>query len=117
MSTLIRRNTLHLHQAFDTPFATPAMQEYIGENSTGLGAKSILDDNFDANNFNNLPTVDYWIKHNLKRVAALDSVNVTLTPTELKGLLENQSVTTSSSPSGCHYGHYKVLIDNEDMLK
>eukprot|EP00957_Ditylum_brightwellii_P022060 1664097-Ditylum_brightwellii.AAC.1 len=34
MSTLIRRNKLHLHQAFGTPFATPAMQEYIGENGT-----------------------------------------------------------------------------------
>eukprot|EP00957_Ditylum_brightwellii_P173026 13173155-Ditylum_brightwellii.AAC.1 len=43
ISTLIRRNKLHLHQAFDTPFAITEMQEYIGENSTGLGAKDILD--------------------------------------------------------------------------
>eukprot|EP00957_Ditylum_brightwellii_P193185 14710093-Ditylum_brightwellii.AAC.1 len=59
MLTLIWRNKLHLRQAFDTPFAAPAMQEYIGENGTDLGAKDILDSNFDANNFNNLPVVNY----------------------------------------------------------
>eukprot|EP00957_Ditylum_brightwellii_P005797 441966-Ditylum_brightwellii.AAC.1 len=30
MSTLIRRNKLHLHQAFDTPFAKKEMQNNIG---------------------------------------------------------------------------------------
>eukprot|EP00957_Ditylum_brightwellii_P050682 3842367-Ditylum_brightwellii.AAC.1 len=117
MLTLIQRNKLHLHQAFDTPFAKTEMQEYIGENGIGLGTKDILGGNFNSNNFNNLPAVNYWIKYNLKRVAAPDSVHITLTPAELKGLLEKQSETTSSSPSGYHYGHYKVLIDNEDMLQ
>eukprot|EP00957_Ditylum_brightwellii_P153213 11661213-Ditylum_brightwellii.AAC.1 len=30
MSALVRRNKLHLHQAYDTPFAQKDMQDYIG---------------------------------------------------------------------------------------
>eukprot|EP00957_Ditylum_brightwellii_P099504 7579556-Ditylum_brightwellii.AAC.1 len=110
MSTLIKRNKLHLHQSFDTPFATQTMQEYIRENGTGLGAKEILDGNFDPNQFDNLPAVNYWIKHNLRRTAAQDSVDINLTKEELKSMLKKQSESMSSSPSGQHYGHYKVLI-------
>eukprot|EP00957_Ditylum_brightwellii_P144556 11011468-Ditylum_brightwellii.AAC.1 len=73
MSKLIQRNKLHLHQAFDTPFALSTMQEYIGENGTGLGAKEILDGDFDPNKYENLPAVNYWIKNNLCRVAAPNS--------------------------------------------
>eukprot|EP00957_Ditylum_brightwellii_P086899 6613733-Ditylum_brightwellii.AAC.1 len=62
MSKLIQRNKLHLHQAFDTPFALSTMQEYIGENEPGLGTKEILDGDFDPNKYKNLPAVNYWIK-------------------------------------------------------
>eukprot|EP00957_Ditylum_brightwellii_P195942 14929498-Ditylum_brightwellii.AAC.1 len=30
MSRLLRRNQLHLHQAWDTPFANDPLKEYIG---------------------------------------------------------------------------------------
>eukprot|EP00957_Ditylum_brightwellii_P053866 4080807-Ditylum_brightwellii.AAC.1 len=66
MSTLIKRNKLHLHQAFDTPFARKELQYYIEENGTEKGAKEILEGKFDPNNFDNLPAVNYWIKNNLK---------------------------------------------------
>eukprot|EP00957_Ditylum_brightwellii_P137657 10493843-Ditylum_brightwellii.AAC.1 len=82
LSTLIKQNKLHLHHAFDTPFAEADMQQYIGENGTGKG--------------------------NLGWTAAANSVNVKLTVEELKSLLKKQSKTTSSSLSGQHYGHYKA---------
>eukprot|EP00957_Ditylum_brightwellii_P057000 4319649-Ditylum_brightwellii.AAC.1 len=88
MLTLIKRNKLHLHQAFDTPFARKELQDYIGENGAEKGAKEILDRQFDPNNFNNLPAVNYWIKNNLRRVAAPNSVNILLTVEELKSLLK-----------------------------
>eukprot|EP00957_Ditylum_brightwellii_P052216 3959380-Ditylum_brightwellii.AAC.1 len=34
MLTLIKRNKLHLHQAFNNPFTKKEMQDYIGENGT-----------------------------------------------------------------------------------
>eukprot|EP00957_Ditylum_brightwellii_P028207 2129617-Ditylum_brightwellii.AAC.1 len=93
------------------------MQDYIGENRTENSAKEIVEENFEPNNFDNLPAVNYWIKNNLKQVAAPDSVNITLTVEELKSMFKRQCKTTSLSPSGHHYGHYKVLLDNEDMLQ
>eukprot|EP00957_Ditylum_brightwellii_P040336 3052478-Ditylum_brightwellii.AAC.1 len=93
------------------------MQESIGENGTGLGAKEILDGDFDPNKYESLPAVNFWIKNNLRRVAALNSVQITLPVEELKGLLKKQCETMSLSPSGQHYGHYKVLLDKEDMLQ
>eukprot|EP00957_Ditylum_brightwellii_P060778 4614553-Ditylum_brightwellii.AAC.1 len=26
-----------------------------------------------------------------------------------------QDETTSASPSGCHYGHYKAILDHDDL--
>eukprot|EP00957_Ditylum_brightwellii_P075803 5761211-Ditylum_brightwellii.AAC.1 len=90
MTNLIRQNKLHLHQAFDTPFASSPMKECIGENGTGQGAKEILEGKFNPNKFNNLPAVNYWIKHHLRRVATPNSVPISLTVDELKSLLKRQ---------------------------
>eukprot|EP00957_Ditylum_brightwellii_P133682 10192337-Ditylum_brightwellii.AAC.1 len=43
MSTLVRWNKLHLHQASDTPFAKKELEDYIGEFSISCGAQEILD--------------------------------------------------------------------------
>eukprot|EP00957_Ditylum_brightwellii_P004962 377912-Ditylum_brightwellii.AAC.1 len=76
------------------------MQNYTREFGTSDGAQDILDGQFDQNNFNHLPAVNYLIKHNLCRVAAANSVNIKLLVKELKGRLKKQNETTSSSPSG-----------------
>eukprot|EP00957_Ditylum_brightwellii_P120895 9220547-Ditylum_brightwellii.AAC.1 len=117
MSTLIKQNKLQLHQSFDNPLATQTIQEYIGENGTGHGVKEILDGNFGPNQFDNLSAVNYWIKHNLRRTAAQDLVDINLIKEELKSMLKKQSKSMSSSLSGRHYGHCKVLIDNNNMLQ
>eukprot|EP00957_Ditylum_brightwellii_P054803 4153025-Ditylum_brightwellii.AAC.1 len=107
MSTLVNCNKLYLHQACDTPLAKKDMQDYIGEHRTGEGAREILAGNFDPNSFDNLSAVNYWIKNNLKHVAAANSIKITLMVEELKILLKKQNKGTSSSPSRWHYGHYK----------
>eukprot|EP00957_Ditylum_brightwellii_P054939 4163596-Ditylum_brightwellii.AAC.1 len=65
MSWLVARNKLHLHQALDTPFAQDEMLKYIGELGKGEGVAEIPDGKFDPNQFDNLPAVNYWIKHNI----------------------------------------------------
>eukprot|EP00957_Ditylum_brightwellii_P189869 14454745-Ditylum_brightwellii.AAC.1 len=117
MSTLVNCNNLHIHQAYDTLFAKKEMQDYIGKYGTGEVTREILVGNFDPNKYDNLPAVNYWIKNNLKCVAAANLVKITLMVEELKRLLKKQNEGTSSSPSGQHYGHYKVLIDYEDILE
>eukprot|EP00957_Ditylum_brightwellii_P187170 14255245-Ditylum_brightwellii.AAC.1 len=76
MQTLIKRDKLHLHQAFDTTFPTEVMQNYIGRFGVGKGAQDILDRNFDPNVQENLPAVHYWIKHHLRQVVDMDSINI-----------------------------------------
>eukprot|EP00957_Ditylum_brightwellii_P171641 13067522-Ditylum_brightwellii.AAC.1 len=61
MLRLLRRNQLHLHQAWDTPFANGMLKEYIGSYGLGSGAQDILDDNFNPNVANNLPAVNFWL--------------------------------------------------------
>ena len=46
---LLLCNKLHLHQAWDTPFATGPLKEYIGDYGIGAGAQDILEGNFDPN--------------------------------------------------------------------
>eukprot|EP00957_Ditylum_brightwellii_P105659 8057534-Ditylum_brightwellii.AAC.1 len=54
MSRLLRCNQLHLHQAWDTPFANGPLKEYSSNYGLGSGAQDILDGNFDPNVANNL---------------------------------------------------------------
>eukprot|EP00957_Ditylum_brightwellii_P078117 5938669-Ditylum_brightwellii.AAC.1 len=55
MTRLLCRNQLHLHQAWDTPFANGPLKEYIGDYGLGRGAQDILDGKFDHNVADNLP--------------------------------------------------------------
>eukprot|EP00957_Ditylum_brightwellii_P040170 3040043-Ditylum_brightwellii.AAC.1 len=75
MAKLLLQNKLHLNQAWDTPYAKGPLREYIGENGLGLGSREILDGHFDPNKSENLPVVNYWLKHNIRRVAAENSIN------------------------------------------
>eukprot|EP00957_Ditylum_brightwellii_P197876 15074432-Ditylum_brightwellii.AAC.1 len=70
------------------------MQDYIGEFGTERGAQEILDGKFDPNQFENLPAVNYWIKHNLRRAAADDDITI---------LLRFHS-HEMAQVSGCHAG-------------
>eukprot|EP00957_Ditylum_brightwellii_P127116 9691584-Ditylum_brightwellii.AAC.1 len=49
MSSLIKRNKLHLNQAFDAPFVNDPTKDYIGEFEMSSSANNILDGNFDLN--------------------------------------------------------------------
>eukprot|EP00957_Ditylum_brightwellii_P196311 14956477-Ditylum_brightwellii.AAC.1 len=93
------------------------MEKYIGEFSTDKDSKKIIEGNFDSDLTKNIPAVNYWIKNNIRQVATADSININLTAEESKALLGKQSESTSSSLSGRHYGHYKVLINHEDILE
>eukprot|EP00957_Ditylum_brightwellii_P203280 15333998-Ditylum_brightwellii.AAC.1 len=55
MDHLITRNKLHLHQAWETPFANGPLKEYVGEYGLGQGANEILEGDFDPNKSKNIP--------------------------------------------------------------
>eukprot|EP00957_Ditylum_brightwellii_P022002 1659630-Ditylum_brightwellii.AAC.1 len=87
---LLLQNKLHLHQEWDTPFATGPLKEYIGDYGIGSGAQDILKGNFDPNQECNLPAVNYWIKHHLQRRAPQNWIRVTLSLSEYKELISSQ---------------------------
>eukprot|EP00957_Ditylum_brightwellii_P025308 1915101-Ditylum_brightwellii.AAC.1 len=74
MSALLKRNKLHLHQAWETPCARRAIKDYLGEYGLGHGAKEILEGNFDPNIASNMPALNHWLRHNMRRVAAQGSI-------------------------------------------
>eukprot|EP00957_Ditylum_brightwellii_P078116 5938668-Ditylum_brightwellii.AAC.1 len=55
MTRLLRCNQLHLHQAWDTPFANGQLKQYIRDYGLGRSAQDILDGKFDHNVADNLP--------------------------------------------------------------
>eukprot|EP00957_Ditylum_brightwellii_P041066 3110164-Ditylum_brightwellii.AAC.1 len=59
MLRLLCHNQLHLHQAWDNPFANGPSKEYIKDYGLGSGAQDILDINFDLNVAKNLPVVNF----------------------------------------------------------
>eukprot|EP00957_Ditylum_brightwellii_P093413 7113210-Ditylum_brightwellii.AAC.1 len=117
MSKLISCNKLHLHQAWETPFAQGPLKDYIGGYGLGRGSTEIIEGNFDPNKSKNIPVVNYWLKHNIQRVVPPLSVSTELSIKRFKAAVKKQSEMTTSSPSGCHYGHYKaILLDNSICL-
>eukprot|EP00957_Ditylum_brightwellii_P177400 13512634-Ditylum_brightwellii.AAC.1 len=59
MDHLLTCNKLHLHQAWETPFTTGPLKEYIGNYGLGQGATKILEEDFDPNKNKNIPAVNY----------------------------------------------------------
>eukprot|EP00957_Ditylum_brightwellii_P068333 5187377-Ditylum_brightwellii.AAC.1 len=74
MSALLMWNKLHLHRAWETPCTRGAIKDYLGEYGLGHGAKEILEGNFDSNIAANMPALNHWLQHNIRRVAAQGSI-------------------------------------------
>eukprot|EP00957_Ditylum_brightwellii_P139441 10627359-Ditylum_brightwellii.AAC.1 len=74
MEKKLSRNKLHLHQAYETPFARGPLKDYIGKYGLGAGAQEIIEGNFDPNKSKNMPAVNYWLKHHVRRVIPPSSV-------------------------------------------
>eukprot|EP00957_Ditylum_brightwellii_P052589 3987629-Ditylum_brightwellii.AAC.1 len=108
--TLLKQNKLHLHQAWDTPCARGEVKQYLGDSGLGQDAQDIIEGNFDPNIAENLPVLNHWLRHNIQQLAPKGSITVNLTLQQYKYLFKVQDESTSSSPSGRHYGHYKAAL-------
>eukprot|EP00957_Ditylum_brightwellii_P109723 8369533-Ditylum_brightwellii.AAC.1 len=115
MSKLLFQNKFHLNKAWETPCVQGPLKNYIGEYMLGKGAQDALGGNFDPNKSENLPTVNFWLKHNIQRVAAANSINVEISLDNYKLLKKAQNKSTSLSPLGRHYGHYRAILDHDDI--
>eukprot|EP00957_Ditylum_brightwellii_P195381 14886161-Ditylum_brightwellii.AAC.1 len=57
-----------------------------------------------------MPALNHWLQHNMRRVAAQGSIKVEIFLQDYKDLFNSQDESTSSSPSGRHYGHYQAAL-------
>ena len=110
MSALLKRNKLYLHQAWETPCTQGKIKDCLGESGLGHESKEILEGKFDPNIASNMPALNHWLKHNICRVAAQGSIKVEISLQDYKDLFNSQDESTSSSPSGRHYGHYHAAL-------
>eukprot|EP00957_Ditylum_brightwellii_P164054 12491532-Ditylum_brightwellii.AAC.1 len=62
-----------------------------------------------------MPALNHWLQHNIQRVAAQGSIKVDLSLQDYKDLFKSQAESTSSSPSGRHYGHYRAAIVSDTI--
>eukprot|EP00957_Ditylum_brightwellii_P145660 11090358-Ditylum_brightwellii.AAC.1 len=115
MARLLRHNQLHLHQAWDIPFANGPLKEYIINYGLGSSAQDILDGNFDPNVANNLPAVTFWLRHHIRRMSPSNLITVNLELDDYKELIKSQCKLTSLSPLGQHYGHYGAALSSDSI--
>eukprot|EP00957_Ditylum_brightwellii_P157109 11957648-Ditylum_brightwellii.AAC.1 len=91
MSKLLFRNKLHLNQAYDTSFARGPLKQYSGDYGLGHSTEEVLNREFDVNDMENLPAVNYWLQHSIRRAVLPHSIKVNLTLEEYKAAMKPQS--------------------------
>eukprot|EP00957_Ditylum_brightwellii_P072709 5526364-Ditylum_brightwellii.AAC.1 len=59
MQSLLLCNKLHLHQAWDTPFANGPLKDYLGTDRLGQRAQDIRDGEFNPNKADSIPAINH----------------------------------------------------------
>jgi hypothetical protein len=123
-STLIDRNIQHFGQAQGTPFTTGQLQELLGYEGDGAIMEGIVNGELPAQLANNGDDAMILIRK-LSSGGRLPTICADITVDEFKAAFRKWSEKTSTSPSGRHLGHYKVLLhtdaipisaDNEESM-
>ena len=110
-SQLIDRNVQHFGQAKETPLATGQFAEDIGISATNDFADEILNGTADFSKYNLSPETTLMLE-TLKFDPAkpIAEISDKITLAEVKRGLTKWSEKTTTSPSGRHLGHYKILL-------
>jgi hypothetical protein len=104
---IIRRNILHFGQANDTPFNSKEFIDMFGTDGDSETTEALLQ--------GTLPDISAFpveVQLILKKISEnpQPAIDTTITSEDLKGLFKNWKETTSTSPSGCHLGHWHALL-------
>jgi hypothetical protein len=108
----------HFRQAANTPFVTGPLANKLGPFADNEHSDAILQGTFDATSLTNVPEVRAIIKG----MQYPDPTNPTppiptnITVEQFAGAMKHTRESTSSSPSGRHYGHYRTLLRDQDLL-
>ena len=115
---LLERNESHLQQANMTPFAQGDKSIYLGDHGEGEFTQRVLNGEY----LHELESSEEVMKAYLEGLAygTLDipeSVDVTLELKEYKKFWKKKKEITVTSPYGLHIGHYKAVLEEDDILE
>jgi hypothetical protein len=106
---LQQRNRMHFGQAQGSPFTVAPLADQLGFCGDGNSSEDILQGEYDTTGLDD--NVALLIQHlqQTAEMAALDSCP-SITENEYSGKVRAWNESTSTSPSGLHLGHYKVML-------
>ena len=106
-STIIARNIKHFGQATNTPFNSKEFTDIFGIDADSDATEDLL-----KGVLPNIESLPDEVQLILKEIAKSPQpvIDTTITTKDLIGLFKSWKETTSTSPSGCHLGHWHALI-------
>ena len=104
---IILRNIKHFGQAEGTPFTTRDLTDIFGPNGDSQATDDLLRGKLPV--INHLPDAVQRILKKIAENPCLDQIDTEVTTQELKNLFKKWKERTSTSPSGCHLGHWHAL--------
>jgi hypothetical protein len=110
-NAIIARNQNHSRQSLSTPFhSIPELAEAINPSNPNHKIDDLLNGTFIdslAPEISLSPTERQWIQHLQRRINT--EIDSHITTQEFINFFNHRKEKTSSSPSGRHYGHYKII--------
>jgi hypothetical protein len=102
-------NRIHFGQAYRSPFASPFLKNLLGPYGTNANSQLILDGCSPLSR-TDVSSATFSIIKKLRRVACPNSIDDTITATDLQSAYKTWRESTSTSPSGLHLGHEKAIL-------
>jgi hypothetical protein len=105
--TLIDRNITHFGQAHNTPFTSDDVTRIFGQDGHSHNTEELLQ--------GSIPDIDHLpikVQLILKKIASSPqpTFDPEISTNKLKETYKNWKESTSTSPSGCHLGHWHALM-------
>ena len=115
---LTKEGQLHYHQAAETPLVSGPFAEKIGPFDDNDYYDAILQGTFDTSNLTTLPKVRELIygMRDPDPDKPTPTFDTTITDDDCFQAVYHTRESTSSSPSGRHYGHYRTLLRDPSLL-
>jgi hypothetical protein len=114
---LIDRNVGHFAQADNTPFANEPLLESLGYEGINENSENLINQKLMDERINNQPEYIKDILDKLNDGNTLPEIEADITFEEFKQGLIKWKESTTTSPSGRHLGHYKLLTSLPVMDK
>jgi hypothetical protein len=107
---ILNRNIQHFGQANGTLFTTTAITDIFDYDGTSPQVEDLLQGNMDINLIPTATESAHILLQTLSKPNTLTSIDICITLQEFNKALRKWNEATSTSPSGRHLGHYKVLL-------